>query len=334
MPGEPANCDLRLDALRGWLQQALPRRELALAPASADASFRRYFRVFDGAQTWVAMDAPPEHEDCRAFVRVAALLTDAGLHAPAVQAQDLERGFLLLEDLGSQTYLEALDESNADVLFADALDALVAWQRATRPGVLPDYDPHTLQRELELFETWFLGRYIGVQLEHAERQIWRNACGALVARACAAPRVFVHRDYMPRNLMVSAPNPGVLDFQDARFGPITYDLISLFKDAFTSWPELRVESWLADYRQRASAAGLPVPAGLAALRADCDWMGAQRHLKVLGIFARIRYRDGKPAYLDDAPRFVAYLRPVLARYPELAGLARLFARHVDPVCPP
>lgn len=328
----PAACaDERLDALRAWLEQVLAGCGFELAPASADASFRRYFRVSAGAESWIAMDAPPQREDNRAFVRIAALLRAAGLHAPTIHNQDLDQGFLLLEDLGSRSYLQALDARNADGLFADALDALIDWQAASRTGVLPDYDAATLHAELGLFGDWYLGRHLGVGLRGDERETLQSGYEAIVARALAAPRAFVHRDFMPRNLMVCEPNPGVLDFQDARFGPITYDLVSLFKDAFLSWPEERVEIWLADYWRRARAAGLPVAARFDDLRTQCDWIGLQRHLKVLGIFARIRYRDGKPDYLEDAPRFVAYLRPVLRRYPELAGLARLFDRYVEPM---
>jgi aminoglycoside/choline kinase family phosphotransferase len=247
----------------------------------------------------------------------------AGLHVPEVLAQDLARGFLLLSDLGTTTYLRALDERNADALFGDAIDALVKLQLASRPGVLPPYDAALLRRELELFPEWYLGRHLGAAPEGAVRKLLDELFAKLIDSALAQPRVYVHRDYMPRNLMVARPNPGVLDFQDAVYGPITYDVVSLFRDAFLSWPEERVLDWTARYWQRARSAGLPADADFGAFYRDFEWMGLQRHIKVLGIFARIRYRDGKPGYLDDAPRFLAYARAVAGRYAELAGLLPL-----------
>jgi aminoglycoside/choline kinase family phosphotransferase len=325
--------DDRVRALRAWLTTALPDARagagLTLSSASADASFRRYFRVARGAETWIVMDAPPPREDCRPFVAVAALLQDAGLHAPRVLAQDLEQGFLLLTDLGTRTYLEALkgaDEATADMLFRDALAALIVWQRATREGVLPRYDAALLERELALFPEWYIGRHLGITLTGAERGALAQVEAKLVASALAQPQVFVHRDYMPRNLMVCTPNPGVLDFQDAVLGPLTYDVVSLFRDAFLSWEEARVLDWAARYWEDARASGLPVHADFADFYCDFEWMGLQRHLKVLGIFARLNYRDGKPGYLADTPRFIAYARAVAQRYRELAPLARLLDR--------
>lgn len=274
------------------------------------------------------MDAPPRQEDSRPFVRVAELMREAGLHVPRIHDCDLDRGFLLLEDLGSRSYLDVLDDANADALFADAIAALVDWQAASRPGVLPEYDATLLRRELDLFPEWFLGRHLGITLDAAERAALEGVFEDIVARALAQPRVFVHRDYMPRNLMVSDPNPGVIDFQDAVYGPIAYDVLSLFKDAFVSWPAERFEAWTHAYWSRAAAHDLPVPAEYAEFAQMLDWIGVQRHLKVLGIFARIRYRDGKPHYLEDAPRFVGYVLEAVARQPALAPLARLFERHV------
>ena len=325
--------DDRVRALRAWLTTALPGAGagpgMILSSASVDASFRRYFRVARGTETWVAMDAPPPREDCRPFVTVAALLRDAGLNAPRVLAQDLERGFLLLTDLGTRTYLDALkaaDAASADRLFRDALDALIVWQRSTRDGVLPAYDAALLERELALFPEWYIARHLGVALTGAEQGALAEVGAKLVAVALAQPRVFVHRDYMPRNLMVCEPNPGVLDFQDAVLGPIAYDVVSLFRDAFLSWEEARVLDWTARYWEGARAAGLPVHADFGAFYRDFEWMGLQRHLKVLGIFARLNYRDGKPDYLADAPRFIGYARAVAQRYGELAPLARLLDR--------
>lgn len=270
------------------------------------------------------MDAPPEREDCGPFVRVAQLMRDAGVHVPEVLAADLDRGFLLLSDLGSTTYLQALTPANADALFGDAIAALVTWQRASRPDVLPTYDRALLQREMDLFPEWYVGRHLGLVLSEAQRATLVRINGLLADSALAQPAVFVHRDYMPRNLMVSSPNPGVLDFQDAVYGPITYDVASLFRDAFVSWPEERVIDWAVRYWEQARRAQLPVDADFDAFYRALEWMGLQRHLKVLGIFARIQYRDGKPGYLEDTPRFLGYVRAVCGRYAALAPLGRLF----------
>jgi len=270
------------------------------------------------------MDAPPEHEDCRPFVRIAALMRAAGLNTPEVLAQDLERGFLLLTDLGTTTYLKALNDANADDLFRDASDALLRLQLASRAGVLPSYDEALLRRELDLFPDWYVARHLGIELNGEQRQMLADTTALIVANNLAQPAVYVHRDYMPRNLMVAEPNPGVLDFQDAVFGPITYDVVSLFKDAFVSWDEGRVLDWTVRYWEKAKRAGLPVTADFGEYYRDFEWMGLQRHLKVLGIFARINYRDGKPGYLKDTPRFVRYVRAVCDRYVALTPLARLF----------
>jgi aminoglycoside/choline kinase family phosphotransferase len=238
-------------------------------------------------------------------------------------AQDLERGFLLLTDLGTTTYLSALNDANADDLFRDAVDALLKLQLASRAGVLPAYDEALLRRELDLFPDWYVARHLGVELNDEQRRTLAEMTALIVANNLAQPAVYVHRDYMPRNLMISKPNPGVLDFQDAVFGPITYDVASLFKDAFVSWEEARVLDWTVRYWEKARRAGLPVNADFGEFYRDFEWMGLQRHLKVLGIFARINYRDGKPGYLKDTPRFVHYVRAVCERYPLLKPLARL-----------
>jgi hypothetical protein len=326
-----ASDDTRLPLLRDWIAGAFGTSAFTLAPASADASFRRYFRVtppspWHGEATLIAMDAPPPMENCGPFVKVAEMLLEAGVHAPRVLAKDLSRGFLLLTDLGTTTYLSALTEDNADRLFGDATDALVRWQLATKPGVLPPYDEALLRRELELFPDWYVARHLGQSLTPGERADLDRVFAAILANNLAQPRVYVHRDYMPRNLMVSEPNPGVLDFQDAVEGPITYDVASLMRDAFVSWSDERVLDVTIRYWEKARRAGLPVAADFGAFWRDVDWMALQRHLKVLGIFARIRYRDGKPGYVEDTPRFVAYVRPVVERYPELAPLARILDR--------
>lgn len=315
----------RLQLVEQWLSELFPGRSLTLAPASADASFRRYFRVhLDEQDTRIVMDAPPALEDCRPFVRVAAMLSKAGLNAPKILAQDVDRGLLLLSDLGNTTYLDALDDSNADRLFRDAIDALVRWQLASRPGMLPPYDEALLRRELALFPDWYVARHLETALSAGQKQALEDSFDLIVRSAVAQPRVYVHRDYMPRNLMVCEDNPGVLDFQDAVMGPITYDVVSLFRDAFVSWDEERVLDWSIRYREKARRAGLPVSGDFSEFYRDFEWMGVQRHLKVLGIFARIHYRDGKPRYLTDTPRFTGYVRAVAKRYAALTPLLRLF----------
>jgi N-acetylmuramate 1-kinase len=323
------HADLRRDAAQAWVAGILSNELRAAAPftfspASADASFRRYWRaaLADG-RTYIVMDAPPAQEDCRPFVRVAHMLHEAGVHAPQVLAQDLGQGFLLLTDLGTRTYLGELNESNAAALFADATDALLRWQLATRPGELPPYDEALLRREMNLFPEWYVGKHLRKALSASQGEALEKIFQQLVRSALAQPVVYVHRDYMPRNLMVCEPNPGVLDFQDAVLGPITYDMVSLVRDAFLSWEEERVLDWAARYWEKARRAGLPVEADFAEFWRAFEWMGLQRHLKVLGIFARINYRDGKPKYLADTPRFIAYALVVAKRYRELAPLARL-----------
>ncbi|MWV11253.1 phosphotransferase [Pseudomonas sp. R-28-1W-6] len=327
--------DVRLQLLQGWLEQCLPALFAAegwgpvpaaeLTAASSDASFRRYFRWQGAGRTLIVMDAPPPQEDCRPFVKVAGMLAAAGVHVPRILAADIERGFLLLDDLGRQTWLDVLNADNADALFEQALQALVTFQKLPLDDLLPAYDDALLRRELQLFPDWYLQRHLGVELDAGQQALWRQVCDLLVDSALAQPRVLVHRDYMPRNLMLSEPNPGVLDFQDAVQGPVSYDVTSLFKDAFLSWPEDRVLGWLQRYWQLASAAGIALPADFAAFHRASDLMGVQRHLKVIGIFARICHRDGKPKYLADVPRFFAYLEAVLARRPELAALGELLA---------
>ncbi len=299
-----------------------------LTPASEDASFRRYWRAtLDDGRSYVAMDAPPDKEDCRPFVRVARMLAAAGVHAPQVIAEDLGRGFLLLSDLGTRTYLRELNAgigaNEAAQLFADATDSLLRWQLATRAGELPPYDEALLRREMNLFPEWYIGKHLKRKLASAQRDCLEQIFRLLVESALAQPMVYVHRDYMPRNLMVCEPNPGVLDFQDAVLGPISYDMVSLVRDAFISWEEERVLDWSARYWQKAKAAGLPVAGDFGEFWRAFEWMGLQRHLKVLGIFARINYRDGKPKYLADTPRFIDYALSVSRRYRELAPRARL-----------
>ncbi len=318
--------------LREWLNRLFPRQhheqELRIEPASADASFRRYFRVtLENGDTRIVMDAPPEHEDCRPFLHVATLFRDAGVHVPEVFAQDLEQGFLLLSDLGNTTYLNVLDATTAPALYSDANAALVDIQRASRPGVLPAYDRALLERELNLFPDWYVARHLGLTLDTAQTAALRNVFETLLANNLAQPPVFVHRDYHSRNLMVvdgSYPaNPGIIDFQDAVYGPITYDLVSLYRDAYITWEEERELDFVIRYWEMAKKAGLPVSADFDAFYRDYEWMGAQRQIKVLGIFARLYHRDGKDGYLKDMPRVMAYLRRTCSRYNALAPLARL-----------
>ena len=332
-PAENASADARLAALTRWLDSVLPAPAATIAPASEDASFRRYFRVTLGASvavegrepatTLIAMDAPPEREDCRPYVAVAELLLAAGVHAPSVLAKDHAQGFLLLSDLGTRTYLDALTAASAPELYRDACAALVRWQRASRAGLLPPYDRGLLRRELDLFPDWYVARHLGVELSSAQKATLEEAFAAILDNNLAQPTVFVHRDYHSRNLMVAEPNPGVLDFQDAVLGPITYDLVSLLRDAYVDWDEERQIDWAARYWDAARRAALPVGADFAEFWRDFEWMGVQRQLKVLGIFARLWHRDGKQGYLADMPRVMRYLRGACARYSGLAPLARL-----------
>jgi N-acetylmuramate 1-kinase len=304
------------------------RRELGVdggqwAPASADASFRRYFRLRLAHDSVIVMDAPPAQEDCRPFIAIAGLLKQAGLHVPTVRSANLDQGFLLLDDLGTDTWLQAMprDPEAAWPWFEAAIAALVRLQGIAPPADLPHYDRALLQRELDLFPDWYVARHLQRTLSPAARDCWADTCQRLIDSALAQPTVLVHRDFMPRNLMVSTPNPGILDFQDAVAGPISYDVISLFKDAFISWPQTLVDRGLAHYWQAARSAGLPVPDALHTFHSQAERMGTQRHLKVLGIFARIAHRDGKPKYLQDAPRFLGYLRQRIAADPVLAPLS-------------
>ena len=327
----PDTPDARADALACWLRDDVRLPGFVLAPASADASSRRYFRATlreswpaaPGTTSLIAMDAPPPQEDCRPFVHVAHLLAQAGVHAPRVLASDLARGFLLLTDLGTTTYAQALGAQSARTLYGDALDALVRWQAASRADQLPPYDETLLRRELALFPDWYVTRHLGRTLSAGQRGSLEATFDAIVARNLAEPRVFVHRDYQSRNLMVAEPNPGVLDFQDAVFGPISYDLVSLLRDAYVEWDEEVQLDFAIRYWERARAAGLPVATDFAAFWSDFEWMGVQRQLKVLGIFARLCIRDGKSGYVRDMPRVRGYLRRAVARYRELDPLAAL-----------
>lgn len=319
---DPALFMQRIEQLDRWLRQHYPDRPFSLAPASADASFRRYFRVsFADGETLVAMDAPPEHEDCRPFLHVAGLFEAAGVHVPHVHAQQLEQGFLLLSDLGNRTYLQALDRNNAQPLYGAATDALIQIQLASRPDVLPPYDEALLRRELNLFPEWYVSKHLGVTLSDKQQAALEQSFRCILDNNLAQPRMYVHRDYHSRNLMLVADNnPGILDFQDAVYGPITYDLVSLFKDAYIKWDEAETMDWLIRYWEKARKAGLPVREDFGEFYRDYEMMGVQRHLKVLGIFARLYHRDGKDGYLKDMPLVFEYLHQACARYIQLKPL--------------
>ena len=319
-----------------WLATLWPGTRFSLAPASADASFRRYFRAtLDDGTTRIVMDAPPATEDCRPWLKVQQLFLAAGAHVPAVIAQDLQRGFLLLSDLGCTTYLTALDSEAPAPLYADAIAALVRIQKASRPGVLPDYDRTLLRRELDLFPEWYLATHHRMNLSENERQALETVFERILATNLAEPKVFVHRDYHSRNLMRvagdRAGNPGIIDFQDAVFGPISYDMVSLLKDAYVAWDEDLALDWLIRYWEMARKEGLPVAADFGNFFRDYEWMGVQRHVKVLGIFARLFHRDGKHAYLKDMPLVARYLRKACERYGELGPLRKILDKIEDKV---
>jgi aminoglycoside/choline kinase family phosphotransferase len=328
----------RLEALTQWLGETLHTRSgFQLAPASADASFRRYFRITgpavesafaSSAGSLIIMDAPPDKEDSHPFVAISNLLADAGLNVPRVFAKDLEQGFLLLSDLGAQDYLGGLNEQTVDVLYADALNALFVMQKnATQHAeALPAYDETLLQNEMALFRDWYCLQYREFSFSDSQQAALEQVFQQLSESALAQPQVFVHRDYHSRNLMVtSQDNPGILDFQDAVRGPVTYDLVSLLRDCYIDWPRPRVEQWALDYLHRIADAKLISHETDETYLRWFDWMGVQRHLKATGIFARLHLRDNKPGYLDDIPRTLNYVRDVSARYPELKSLHTLLA---------
>ncbi|MDH5824594.1 phosphotransferase [Luteimonas sp. RD2P54] len=317
----------RVAARLHWAREVVGDSALALEPASADAGFRSYWRARTAAGSRIVMDSPPALEDVRPWLRIHALLDGAGVRVPEILAADVDAGFLLLEDLGTETCLQAIGPLDADAMFEAAFDQLLVLQAIACPPDLPGYDRPMLQREIDLFAEWFLGRHLGVALDGQERDALQRVADHLIGNMLAQPQGFVHRDFMPRNLMPVPGGVAVIDFQGAVRGPLAYDPVSLFRDAFHSWPAARVDAWLGRYHARALAAGLPVPAP-DAFRRDADCAGMQRHLKILGLFARLHYRDGKPKYLADAPRFVAYLDQVLPRYPELAPLSAILDRHV------
>ncbi len=321
--------DNRQQQLEHWLVKVLPEAKFSLTTASADASFRRYFRIhladqYLGHSTLIAMDAPPPQEDCAPFVKVAKLFLESGLNVPKVIAQDLANGFLLLSDLGDVTYLSQLNNNSAASLYQDANKALIKLQLASKEGVLPSYDVALLNREMQLFPDWYVAKHLDVSLDDKQQGILHKTFELLNRNILAQGQVYVHRDYHSRNLMVTGENnPGVLDFQDAVYGAITYDLVSLLKDAYIEWDEEQIIDWLVRYWQDARKAGLPVPTDFSEFYRDFEYMGAQRHIKILGIFARLYHRDGKEGYLKDMPLVMHYLRKVCERYIELKPMLRL-----------
>lgn len=326
--------DPRLDLLRHWLEQGLGWQSYDLAPASADASFRRYFRVARGDETAIVMDAPPQQEDVEPYLRIAGMLDAIGVNAPRILARNASEGFLLLTDLGSTTYLAELGRpARVDALYADAIETLVRIEaRGARFGAqLPPYDEKLLRFEMSLFTDWLLARHLQVSLDPGVAQALARVFDTLVASALEQPPVFVHRDYHSRNLMVCAGRtPGILDFQDAVHGPLTYDLVSLLRDCYVAWPQDKVVAWALDFRRRAASAGLPVGADEQQFLRWFDLMGVQRHLKASGIFARLWHRDGKPGYLADVPRTLEYVAQACARHADLAPLGELVAGRVLP----
>ena len=322
--------DSRLDTLRNWLKGLEPRWQLdlpTLASASADASFRRYFRIESknpDFPTLIVMDAPPQHEPLDSFIKVGVLLENAGLNVPKILEKNVAEGFLLLNDLGNETYLAALNEETADSLYQDAIHALVQMQLVSTPDVLPNYDEELLQRELDLFPEWYLKKHLHIELTELQNSQIKQAFKLIIQNNLAQEKVYVHRDYHSRNLMVTDKNnPGVIDFQDAVYGPITYDISSLWRDAYIAWPEERVLDWVIQFWEEGRKVGLPIPTDFGEFYRDFELMGLQRHLKVLGIFARLSHRDGKDSYLKDIPSVLEYAIATANRYIELKPLARI-----------
>ena len=325
--------DSRLANLTQWVIEDLGFAGASIAPASVDASFRRYFRVTQGADSYIVMDAPPEKEDSGPFLQVARILGSLDLNVPVILARDMARGFLLLSDLGSRQYLDALPvDGAADQLYADALKSLRTMQTADAglSQALPRYDRAMLLREMELLPEWFLIRHLGLTIETRERAMLEGLFESLVEATVSQPACFVHRDYHSRNLLLTPENnPGILDFQDAVWGPVTYDLASLLKDCYIAWPSARVRQWVLEYRESLLEAGFKLDAAAATFMRWFDLTGLQRHIKVLGIFARLFYRDGKSQYLEDLPRVLAYVRDTASSYPEAAAFAEFIVSRID-----
>ena len=316
--------DLRLEQLKNWLQSSGIEYD-DIQPASADASFRRYFRTSDNGKTYIVMDAPPEKEDCQPFIDIAEMLLGFGLHVPKILQQDIKQGFLLLSDLGDTVFLSVLNNNNVDEMYTSAMDALLLLQQNT-PANLPAYDEKLLRTELNLFPEWYLEKQLKITVTESQKTVLERVFDVLIKNALSQPQVYVHRDYHSRNLMVNseeANKPGVIDFQDAVIGAVTYDLVSLLKDCYIDWPREKVELWVESFRLKAESLGIIKNISEKQFLRWFDLMGLQRHLKVAGIFSRLKHRDGKTGYLKDIPRTMDYVFEVLELYPEFADLKKL-----------
>ena len=320
--------DPRFDQLQTWLRTVAGIRDYEIAPASVDASFRRYFRVRYDATSRIVMDAPPAQEDCRPYIHVSSLMAGIGLHVPEILKQDLQQGFLLLTDLGERMYLPELNTNTVEELYADAMQSLLRLQ-AHGPAELPPYDRNLLMTEMELFREWYLKRHLAMQLSEHDNAMIDAAFAYLADAALQQPRVIVHRDYHSRNLMISSPNPGILDFQDAVIGPVTYDLVSLLRDCYVAWPRQQVEKWVAQYYRQARRLDILSAVTESQFLSWFDLMGIQRHLKASGIFARLNYRDAKPGYLKDIPRTLGYVIDVGKDYPALMPFIELVEQAME-----
>lgn len=323
----------RGELLTDWIESVLAGKPMVITVASTDASFRQYYRVESGGKSWIVMDAPPEKEDCKSFIEVSEAFLDMELNVPEVYMRNLNHGFLFMTDFGSTCYLDALNKSNADSLYRDAMAALLTLQTGERPYnvTLPSYDDALLRQEMSLFDDWFLERHLDITLNEEEKQGLAQVNDWLVESALSQEKVWVHRDYHSRNLMVTEKNnPGIIDFQDAVEGPVTYDLVSLLRDCYITWPTEKVEQWvkqyLADLQKRRVCKGVTVET----FQQWFDLMGVQRHLKAIGIFSRLNYRDEKPVYLKDIPRTLAYVKEISAKYKELAVLNQLICDRILP----
>jgi aminoglycoside/choline kinase family phosphotransferase len=329
MTAQSQDIEHRETARLSWARTALGDSGALLQRASVDAGFRSYWRTLGTEPSWIVMDSPPAQDDVRLWLKMRDLLESGGVRVPQVRARNVDAGFLLLEDLGGPTLTQVVTPDNADDWFDAAIEQLLRLQAITPPADMGEFGEALLQRDAGLFEEWFLRLHLGLSLDCDDTDRLELVQRRLMDNALSQARVLTHRDYMPRNLMPVLPGPAVLDFQDCVRGPVAYDAISLFKDAFLSWPLERVDGWLAKYHARARQAGLPVPSLKTFLR-DADWMGVQRHLKIMGIYSRLHHRDDKTKYLLDLPRFITYLDEVLPRYPELKALQELMEYRIKP----
>ena len=326
--------DHRTTSLSHWVKEKLNIEQMELSVASADASFRRYFRIRHNGQSWIAMDAPPDKEDIKPFIKVATAFHSINVNVPEIFAYDLAQGFMLIEDFGHQCYQDLLTAANAEKLYADAMKALLELQTHTKPTdvTFPPYDNALLMREMQLFIDWFLIKHLAIDIDSIQQSILTNTFEELAANALAQPQLWVHRDYHSRNLMViDEDNPGIIDFQDAVVGAVTYDLVSLLRDCYIAWPLAQVESWVMSYLSQLQARGICSQVDEAQFMKWFDLMGMQRHLKAIGIFSRLNYRDGKAGYLADIPRTLNYVRYVATKYPEFEDFHRLLADRILPV---